>query len=246
MRMEPTLEETSYSAVWSADEVTKVEITHRPVSSIIDRIALTGIQCVRAGFDIFSGYAFGPITEHKLLRRIIFLETVAGIPGMVAGSLRHLKSLRRMRRDQGWIHTLLEEAENERMHLMCFTELKNPGLLFRASALVAQGVFWNMYFVAYLISPTLCHRFVGYLEEEAVRTYTHALEAYDAGLLGSWQGMAAPHLAKNYWYLAEDATIRDVLLAVRADEGNHRDVNHTLAGLESNERSPFSTHSPQM
>ena len=29
--------------------------------------------------------------------------------------LRHMRSLRSMRRDNGWIHTLLEEAENERM-----------------------------------------------------------------------------------------------------------------------------------
>lgn len=48
-----------------------------------------------------SGYAFGPINESKFLRRVIFLETVAGIPGMVAGSLRHLMSLRTMRRDHG-------------------------------------------------------------------------------------------------------------------------------------------------
>jgi hypothetical protein len=48
-----------------------------------------------------SGYAFGPINEHKFLRRVIFLETVAGIPGMVAGSLRHLRSLRNMERDNG-------------------------------------------------------------------------------------------------------------------------------------------------
>ena len=29
--------------------------------------------------------------------------------------MRHMRSLRSMRRDNGWIHTLLEEAENERM-----------------------------------------------------------------------------------------------------------------------------------
>ena len=40
--------------------------------------------------------------------------------------LRHLRSLRRMNRDHGWIHTLLEEAENERMHLLTFVQLKQP------------------------------------------------------------------------------------------------------------------------
>jgi hypothetical protein len=56
--------------------------------------------------------------------RAIFLETVAGVPGFAGGMIRHLQSLRRMERDQGWIHTLLEEAENERMHLMTFLELR--------------------------------------------------------------------------------------------------------------------------
>ncbi|CAN0464320.1 unnamed protein product, partial [Hapterophycus canaliculatus] len=73
------------------------------------------------------------------LNRVIFLETVAGIPGMVAGALRHLTSLRRMRsRDHGWIHTLLEEAENERMHLLTFLKLKQPGPIFRFAVMISQ------------------------------------------------------------------------------------------------------------
>jgi len=42
---------------------------------------------------------------------------------MVAGALQHLRALRRMETDQGWIRVLLEEAENERMHLMIFFNL---------------------------------------------------------------------------------------------------------------------------
>ena len=38
------------------------------------------------------------------------------------------------------------------------------------------GMFVSLFSLAYLISPRFCHRFVGYLEEEAVRTYTHCLE----------------------------------------------------------------------
>lgn len=49
-----------------------------------------------------------------------------------------------------------------------------------------QGVFFNAYFLAYLISPRSCHAFVGYLEEEAVKTYTHALHDLDAGRLPEW------------------------------------------------------------
>ena len=45
--------------------------------------------------------------------------------------LRHLASLRRVQRDHGWIHTLLEEAENERMHLLVAVQLKQPSFAFR-------------------------------------------------------------------------------------------------------------------
>ena len=43
-------------------------------------------------------------------------------------------------------------------------------------ALFSSGTFVNLFFLAYLISPKFCHRFVGYLEEEAVKTYTHCIE----------------------------------------------------------------------
>jgi len=93
------------------------------------------------------------MTESQWLARILFLESIAGVPGMVAATARHLRSLRLMQRDAGWIHTLLQEAENERMHLMTFMTLKQPGIIFRAVILGAQGVFYNTFFLAYLFSP---------------------------------------------------------------------------------------------
>ena len=36
------------------------------------------------------------------------------------------------------MHTLLEEAENERMHLLTFLALKQPGPLFRGLVLLGQ------------------------------------------------------------------------------------------------------------
>ena len=62
---------------------------------------------------------------------------------MIAAMTRHLKSLRYMRRDHGWIHTLLEEAENERMHLLTAMVLRNPGPLFKAAVIGAQGLYFN-------------------------------------------------------------------------------------------------------
>lgn len=145
-----------------------------------------------------------------------------------------------MKRDHGWIKTLLEEAENERMHLLTALQLKNPGKLFRFAVLLSQGIFYNYFFVSYLISPRYCHRMVGYLEEEAVKTYTKCLEEFDKGNLDVWKKTEAPVLAKNYWKLGDDATMHDVIKNIRADEANHRDVNHTLAGLDVDDVNPFS------
>jgi len=72
---------------------------------------------------------------------------VAGVPGMVAGVIRHLHALRKMKRDGGWIHTLLEEAENERIHLMIFLELKRPSFIFRTLVAITQGIFFNIFFL---------------------------------------------------------------------------------------------------
>lgn len=148
---------------------------------------------------------------------------------------RHLKSLRSMKRDYGWIHTLLEEAENERMHLLIFMTMKDPGLIFRLMVLGAQGVFFNAFFLTYLITPKTCHRFVGYLEEEAVKTYTGLLKDLDGPEhLKSWGNEEAPRIAVNYYKLNSNATVRDVIKCIRADEAHHRDVNHTFAGLDPN------------
>lgn len=90
-----------------------------------DHVAFRLVGTARAFFDKISGYEPDkPMSAEKWLDRFIYLETVAAIPGMVAGALRHLQSLRLMRRDNGWIHTLLEEAENERMHLLTFIKVR--------------------------------------------------------------------------------------------------------------------------
>ena len=120
------------------------------------------------------------------MNRAIFLETVAGVPGMIGGMQRHLRSLRTLERDHGWIHHLLQEAENERMHLFFFLKQRHPGVMFRILIALAQGIFFNAYFLMYMVSPGACHRFVGYLEEEAVHTYTVMLKSLDEGKLPHW------------------------------------------------------------
>jgi ubiquinol oxidase len=131
-----------------------------------------------------------------------------------------------MRDDDGWIKTLLDEAENERMHLMTFIEIAKPNGFERLLVILAQGVFYNAFFVLYLIAPKSAHRFVGYLEEEAIVSYSQYLAEIDAG---RHENVPAPEIAIRYWGLAADARLRDVVFAIRADEAKHRDVNHTFA-----------------
>merc|ERR1719402_135943 len=113
-----------------------------------------------------------------------------------------------MREDHGWIHTLIEEAENERMHLMTFMALRTPGPFFRAAVVLAQGIFFNSFFLTYQISPRFCHRFVGYLEEEAVLTYTDIVKKIDTGRLPMWNKLPAPVIGITYWELGQDAEMR--------------------------------------
>jgi ubiquinol oxidase len=141
----------------------------------------------------------------------------------VAGAVLHLRSLRRFEQSGGWIRALLEEAENERMHLMTFMEVSQPRWHERALVVAVQGVFFNVYLATYLLSPRVAHRVVGYLEEEAVHSYTEFLRDLDAGKIDD---VPAPAIAIDYWRLPPGATLKDVVTVVRADEAHHRDVNH--------------------
>ncbi len=196
---------------------TDLSRTHEP-RGLSDRFALAFVRTARFFADTFFAKRYG--------HRAIVLETIAAIPGMVAGALQHLRSLRTMTDNDGWIRTLLDEAENERMHLMTFVHIAKPNWLERGLILIAQGAFYNAFFVLYLISPRTAHRVVGYFEEEAVVSYTRYLEEIDAG---RHDNVPAPPIAIRYWKLAADAGLRDVVLAIRADEAGHRDVNHGMA-----------------
>ena len=191
---------------------------HYVPRDLSDRIAYAFTRFLRFLADAFFARRYG--------HRAVVLETVAAVPGMVAGTLRHLRSLRRMEDDGGWIHTLLDEAENERMHLMTFMHIARPSGFERLLVLLAQGIFYNLYFLLYLLSPRTAHRVVGYFEEEAVFSYTEYLAGVDNG---THANVPAPAVAIAYWKLAPDARLREVIVAVRADEVRHRDVNHGFA-----------------
>lgn len=192
-------------------------VQHTP-RCVSDRMAFWFVKMLRFFADVFFAKRYG--------HRAIVLETVAAVPGMVGGMLQHMKCLRRMCDDHGWIKTLLDEAENERMHLMTFIEIAHPNWFERFLVLFVQGVFFNCFFILYLISPRVAHRVVGYFEEEAIKSYTAYLEEIDAG---THENVPAPQIAIEYWHLPKEARLRDVVLVVRADEANHRDVNHGFA-----------------
>jgi ubiquinol oxidase len=192
--------------------------TRRPPETFSDRFAFAFTKAMRFIADTFFAKRYG--------HRAVVLETIAAVPGMVGGTLQHLKSLRRMKDDGGWIHTLLAEAENERMHLMTFVHIAKPNALERWLVLIAQGVFYNGFFLLYLISSRTAHRVVGYFEEEAIVSYTEYLAEIESGRT---ENIAAPQIAIDYWKLKPDARLKDVVIAVRADEAHHRDVNHGFA-----------------
>ncbi|MEQ8432822.1 MAG: alternative oxidase [Oceanicaulis sp.] len=190
----------------------------RAPQGVRDHIALGMVRVMRVFVDVFFRSRYG--------HRAVVLETVAAVPGMVGGLLQHLKSLRHIRDDQGWIRELLDEAENERMHLMTFIEIAKPSAFERGLIMIAQAIFYNAYFFLYLFAPRTAHRFVAYLEEEAVVSYTRYLAQIDSGKA---ENLAAPQIALDYWKMPADSRLRDVVIQVREDEAGHRDVNHRFA-----------------
>ncbi len=95
--------------IYSQKELYSVKITHKKFETWHDRVAYAAVRTLRFFFDTFTGYVHEPpkseskkshrprktMTEQQWLRRIIFLESIAGVPGMVAGMSRHMKSLRK-------------------------------------------------------------------------------------------------------------------------------------------------------
>ena len=186
---------------------------------ISDTIALSMTKFFRFFADTFFAKRYG--------HRAVVLETIAGVPGMVAGMWLHLKSLRKAKTGYGpTIRELLAEAENERMHLMFFIEIAKPNWFERLLILLAQFIFWHFYFIMYLISPRTAHRMIAYFEEEAVRSYTEYMTLIQAGVIPN---VKAPQLAIDYYDMPQDAKLWDMVYWVRNDELNHSKVNHRMA-----------------
>ena len=196
---------------------------HFEPKNFSDKVALSFTKFLRFLADTFFKKRYG--------HRAVVLETIAAVPGMVAGMILHLKSLRKMEDDRGWIKTLLDEAENERMHLMTFIHVAKPTFIERLIILFAQFIFIITYAIIYLISQRTAHRIVGYFEEEAVISYTEYLHELESGAIPD---EPAPEVAINYWNLPLHSTLKDVVRVIRDDEAGHRDVNHKFADIIDN------------
>ena len=159
--------------------------------------------------------------------RAVVLETIAGVPGMVAGMLIHLRSLRKMQTGYGdQIREMLAEAENERMHLMFFIEIAKPNIFERFLVILAQGIFMSFYLFMYIFFPKTSHRMIGYFEDEAVKSYTEYLNLVKSGKV---MNIRAPKIAIEYYNLKKNARLSDLIVSVRADEMHHAEVNHDYA-----------------
>tara|TARA_B100001029_G_scaffold178009_1_gene183772 strand:- start:53 stop:709 length:657 start_codon:yes stop_codon:yes gene_type:complete len=184
-----------------------------------DFFALSMTKFFRLIADTFFAKRYG--------HRAVVLETIAGVPGMVAGMLIHLRSLRNMKTGYGpQIREMLAEAENERMHLMFFIEIAKPNTFERLLVITAQGVFMFFYLFMYIFFPRTSHRMIGYFEDEAVKSYTEYLELVEKGLV---MNINAPKIAIDYYGLSESARLSDLIKSVRADEMHHSEVNHNYA-----------------
>ena len=59
-----------------------------PAMQFHEKTGLWAVTAMRSSFDLITNYGPGKMNECKWLQRIVFLETVAGVPGMVGGMVR--------------------------------------------------------------------------------------------------------------------------------------------------------------
>jgi ubiquinol oxidase len=190
--------------------------------TLSDRFAYSMTIFFRLIADTFFAKRYG--------HRAVVLETIAGVPGMVAGMWMHFKSLRSMKAGYGkHIREMLAEAENERMHLMFFIEIAKPNIFERSLVLFSQFLFGAFYFFMYVFFTKTAHRMIGFFEDEAVKSYTEYLKMIEDGEI---ENVKAPQIAIEYYDLKSNARLIDLVKCVKADEEHHSEVNHKYADEE--------------
>ena len=155
--------------IWTEGEVQErmktADMKHVPQNTA-DTVLQKMVRVAYHAFNFMTGYDHADPPTSAIGYRLIILESVAGVPGMLGGMFRHFRSLRQLERDHGFIFTLLEEAENERMHLIVCMSFFEAGPVTRFIVQGGQIALTPFLAGLYMVRPQLLHRFVGYLEEE--------------------------------------------------------------------------------
>lgn len=199
--------------------INKVDLTrHHVPTTFSDRVADLSVRTMLAVADRLFARRYGD--------RVIVLETIAAVPAMVAATFLHLRCLRRMIDDRGWVRTFMDEADNQRFHLMSFVAIVQPSTSERLLIAIAQSVFYNANFLLYLVSARTAHRLAGYLAEQSIAGYSELLARIESGEQTNWP---APISAREYWNLGPGAQLSDMIVAMREDEAIHRDIHHAFA-----------------
>jgi len=205
--------------IWSKNEIENVMSTlyrHQP-KTIADQFMNKLMYGLYHTFNFITGYSANDPSVKAMEWRLIVLESIAGVPGFVAAGFRHFQSLRSLKRDYGWIPTLLEEAENERMHLLVCLKMFKANFITRCLVVSAQMLMTPFLMLVYVVHPKAMHRFVGYLEETACHTYVNVIkhiETPGTKLNREWKDLAAPPIAIGYWRLPSDAKWVDTLKCI--------------------------------
>jgi len=166
------------------------------------------------------------IFRNRLEHHLLLGETIAAVPGMVGGALLHFSCLRRIRDDEGWIQTMLEEAKTERQHLLSLHALIRPNLFDKIIIFSMQFTFVLLFFLLYVFGRKSAHRFVGYLEEDAIEVYEQYLLVLKQQ---PKKNVPAPEIAYQYWEFSGKVKLDAMIKAIIKDEKRHRDTNHEYA-----------------
>mmetsp|Transcript_2310 Transcript_2310/g.4945 ORF Transcript_2310/g.4945 Transcript_2310/m.4945 type:complete len:297 (-) Transcript_2310:228-1118(-) len=222
--------------IWTEAELDAMlatkDVKHEPVT-VSDKVMSYTMKVMYHGFNAITGYKEENPPTKAIEWRLIVLESFAGVPGFMAAAFRHFASLRTLQRDHGAIFTLLEEAENERMHLLVCLKMFEANAVTKALVFAAQFSMVPFLATVYMVKPQAFHRFVGYLEETAVHTYANILKHVDTPgthLHEDWHNLPAPEIAINYWNLAPlpAPTTTEMLL----EGGPKRDLDLRLGNQE--------------
>ena len=126
------------------------------------------------------------------------------------------------------------------MYLLTCVRMRNPPKVIKILYCSCFANFcWCRFLILYNISPDFFHIFVVYVEEKSCHTCADIINAIqnapDESDLAAWRTEISPTIARGNWYLGTDGTVLGIFYVIRADEAEHRDVNHACTGLKEDE-----------